>query len=183
MICQQTASMEHIKRHIDSILKHGLIAGGCSKDHRSSSRNHVHFTPYAINNAKVISGMRSDCEAVISIDLKAAIHRGIPFYVSTNKVILSPGIGGVIPPEFIHSIKDAHTGMPIPHGGAGTGASPQYSTAITPGALNQQLAHKYHSVGLSNLEMSAAPDESGQRWKKATQYAAREERGKLSRRR
>ena len=48
----------------------------------------------------VISGMRGNSEIVIDVNLVRAMNEGkVPFYISHNKVILSPGIeGGYLPP-------------------------------------------------------------------------------------
>lgn len=49
----------------------------------------------------VISGMRSSCEVIVEINMARAMLEGnIPFYESENKVILSPGINGVIPSKY-----------------------------------------------------------------------------------
>merc|ERR1712151_124329 len=83
------------KQHVDSILQHGLWAGG-----GCSNRNHVHFAPYEPGDGRVISGMRYNCEIAVYLDLWRALAAGIPFYRSTNQVILSPGVNGVIAPSF-----------------------------------------------------------------------------------
>ena len=57
----------------------------------------------------VISGMRSSCEIVIEVNLwKAVLGSNLPFYISENKVILSPGTkeGGYVPPENFRSVLD-----------------------------------------------------------------------------
>lgn len=59
------------------------------------SRNHIHFTDEYPEN-KPISGMKNSCTIFIEIDVESAINNGIEFYLSKNKVILSPGIDGVI---------------------------------------------------------------------------------------
>ncbi len=49
----------------------------------------------------VISGMRGSCEVVIEINMVKAIRQGkIPFFISENQVILTPGVGekGYLPP-------------------------------------------------------------------------------------
>ncbi len=57
----------------------------------------------------VISGMRGSCEVVVEINMVKAIKEGhIPFFISENKVILSPGIGdkGFLPPKYFRSVID-----------------------------------------------------------------------------
>ena len=55
----------------------------------------------------VISGMRGSCEVVVEINMVKAIRDGkIPFFISENSVILSPGIGdkGYLPPQFFRQV-------------------------------------------------------------------------------
>ena len=56
--------------------------------------------------------MRNTCDVVIEINLIKAVKSGLmPFYISTNNVVLSPGIGdkGIIPPEYFRSVFDPKT--------------------------------------------------------------------------
>ena len=51
----------------------------------------------------VISGMRGSCEVVVEINLVKAMREGhLPFFISENKVVLTPGIGdkGYLPPKY-----------------------------------------------------------------------------------
>ena len=91
------------RRHWDSIMRHGLIAGGGL---RRGSRNHVHFQPFEPGDRRTISGMRHDCEIAIWIDLKMAISDGVPFYTSANEVILSPGKVGKIDCKYFRKVMD-----------------------------------------------------------------------------
>jgi hypothetical protein len=50
--------------------------------------------------------MRHDCQVYIELNLPQAIYNNIPFYISKNKVILSPGIEGIIPANFIKLVTD-----------------------------------------------------------------------------
>lgn len=81
-------------RHWASILERGLLAGGLLG---SQGRNEIHFAseePQALGGTRrAISGMRHDCDLVIWVDLKRAIAEDLPFYLSDNGVILSPGDG------------------------------------------------------------------------------------------
>lgn len=79
-----------------SIEKNGL---SCMK------RNHIHFTTRLPNNGKVISGMRSDCNVFIFIDMNKAIQDGFEFFKSTNDVILCSGNkNGIIPPKYFKQV-------------------------------------------------------------------------------
>lgn len=69
-------------------------------------RNHIHFAEALPGENGVISGMRSNCDVIITVDMKAAMKDGIKFFRSTNNVILSPGLNdtGSIPPEYFVDI-------------------------------------------------------------------------------
>jgi len=99
------------RKYLDSILQKGIIPGG-----GFSARKHVHFAPYEPGDGRVISGMRYNCEVAIYLNLKAAVIAGVPFFMSTNEVILSPGLHGVVPPTFISRVKDLTTGQWLPTG-------------------------------------------------------------------
>jgi RNA:NAD 2'-phosphotransferase (TPT1/KptA family) len=88
-------------RNVSSILERGLLAGGLPG---ASKRKHVHFQPLEPGDPRVISGMRADCDAAIYIDLRAALRDGVPFFRSTNNVILSAGIEGVIAAKYIVNV-------------------------------------------------------------------------------
>merc|ERR1712192_21606 len=78
----------------------GLLAGG---NIGQRGRNDVHFS--ARNPGEdVLSGMRYDAQIAVYIDLPRAVRSGIRFFRSANGVILSKGLGGAVPPEFIESI-------------------------------------------------------------------------------
>jgi 2'-phosphotransferase len=93
-------------RHVDAIRANGLKAGGTEG---AAFRKHVHFSPFAPGDKRVISGMRYDAEVAIWVDMKGAMEAGIAFYISTNKVILSPGNEGVIPEKFLEKIVNLKT--------------------------------------------------------------------------
>ena len=98
------------RRHLDSILSEGLLVGGLSK---TKKRNHVHFMPHAPDVARgkrTPSGMREGCEIAIWIDLKKAVAAGVPFFVSKNEVVLTPGVLGCLSHEFIVKVEDLRTG-------------------------------------------------------------------------
>ena len=91
--------------HLPSSLRLGLITGGTR-----NSTNHVHFTPYEPDDSRIISGVRSGSEVAIYIDLHRGLRHGVPFFISTNRVILSPGIEGVIAADYILKLRDLRTG-------------------------------------------------------------------------
>jgi len=74
------------------------------------SRQHIHMAIGIPGDNQVISGMRTTSRVVISVDMTNAIHNGIPFYMSSNGVILSPG---PIPIEYFSSVIDRKTGRSL----------------------------------------------------------------------
>lgn len=48
--------------------------------------------------------MRQSCDVYISIDLFEAIKDGIDFYISSNNVILTEGVNGVLPPKYFKKV-------------------------------------------------------------------------------
>ena len=52
--------------------------------------------------------MRNSCDTVVEINLIKAVKANIPFFVSTNDVVLTPGLGdkGFLPPEYFRSVFD-----------------------------------------------------------------------------
>lgn len=66
-----------------SVLPAILNSGGLSK----MQRNHIHMT----HSLDSISGIRHSVDALIHIDMKAAMQDGIAFYHSQNNVILTEG--------------------------------------------------------------------------------------------
>lgn len=48
--------------------------------------------------------MRATCDIYIQIDMEAAIKEGIKFYISSNNVILTEGVDGVLSPKFFKKV-------------------------------------------------------------------------------
>merc|ERR1711972_1130750 len=61
----------------------------------------------------VISGMRYNTEIAIWVNLPEALKNSVPFFLSKNQVILSPGIEGVVPPRFLERVTDLVTGAQL----------------------------------------------------------------------
>jgi 2'-phosphotransferase len=92
----------------------GILESGLSR----MELNHIHMSPILPENINpfsggditpgVLSGMRSNSEIVIEIDVEQAMDAGIQFYRSLNGVILSRGLGdnGCIPARFFKSVRD-----------------------------------------------------------------------------
>ncbi|XP_072887516.1 tRNA 2'-phosphotransferase 1 isoform X2 [Hemitrygon akajei] len=72
---------------------------------RRLSRQHIHLAPGLPEDGGVISGMRSSCELAIFVELEKALSDGIPFFLSANHVILTPGNEhGVLPPKYFQKV-------------------------------------------------------------------------------
>lgn len=98
------------RRHFEKIRAGGLLAGGT---HGQSFRKHVHFSPFNPFDHRVISGMRFDCEVAIWIDLRRALEDGLPFYMSANQVILSPGENGRVDQRYFIKAEDLKSGQTL----------------------------------------------------------------------
>lgn len=83
-------------KNLDSIKKNGL---------KRMQRNHVHFARGLPADNGVISGIRSDCEVMIYLDVGKALADGMKLFVSENGVILTEGFDGVVPPEYFAKIQ------------------------------------------------------------------------------
>lgn len=90
------------EKHLQSIITNGLKAGG---NQGPTFRKDVHFSIRHPGDT-VVSGMRQSCQIAVYVDLPRAARDGVRFYRSSNDVILSAGIDGVVPPKYIDSIWD-----------------------------------------------------------------------------
>jgi len=72
---------------------------------KAMSRQHIHFAIGYPGEGDVISGMRRSCEVFIEINLEKAIKDGIEFFVSTNKVVLTRGIEGLLAKHYFKCVK------------------------------------------------------------------------------
>jgi len=69
-------------------------------------RHHIHFAIGEPQDNEVISGMRSSAQVLIYLDLEKALKDNVPLFISENKVILSPGLNGIIAPEYFKCVLD-----------------------------------------------------------------------------
>jgi len=69
------------------------------------TRNHIHFASGPPDDPRVISGIRKNTKVLIYIDAAKAMADGIKFYLSSNGVILSEGIDGIISPHYFSKIE------------------------------------------------------------------------------
>lgn len=88
------------RRHLSSILEHGLLRG---------TRHHIHFASGMAYDTSVRSGMRKDCEIFVHVDVIKAMRCGFSFFRSENGVILCSGddSGGALPKDYFLRIEDA----------------------------------------------------------------------------
>jgi 2'-phosphotransferase len=70
------------------------------------TRNNIHFTIGAKNDSHVISGMRNDCQVFIEINFVQAFHNDVKFFISKNKVVLTPGNNGVLHQKYFKKVED-----------------------------------------------------------------------------
>eukprot|EP01126_Amoeba_proteus_P013907 TRINITY_DN15996_c0_g2_i19.p1 TRINITY_DN15996_c0_g2~~TRINITY_DN15996_c0_g2_i19.p1 ORF type:complete len:133 (+),score=20.17 TRINITY_DN15996_c0_g2_i19:374-772(+) len=94
------------------------------------NRQHIHFAIGDCSSSEVVSGitaffsllsfssfsgMRKSSEVLIHLDVEAALRDGIPLFLSSNKVVLSPGVvgDGKIPPSYFKSVLLASTHKPF----------------------------------------------------------------------
>lgn len=97
---------------------------------RRMSRRHIHLAAGLPGDTEIISGMRSSCDLAIFIDIRRALSDGIPFFLSANRVILTPGDGdGVLPPRYFQKVlqlKPTRCLLPLSEvGGGGKNGSPE----------------------------------------------------------
>jgi len=68
------------------------------------ARTHIHFAIGLPGGKEVVSGMRVSCDVIIEVDVEKAMKAGIEFQRSSNNVILSKGINGIIPPIYFKKV-------------------------------------------------------------------------------
>lgn len=109
---------------------------------KKMTRNHIHFA-VGLPGSHVMSGARTTANVAIFVDVPAAIAAGVKFYRSSNGVILSAGLDGVLPPAFFQRVVQLDRGKegePLPFArtgypaGAGDGASASAGAGAEVGA-------------------------------------------------
>ncbi|KIY73795.1 hypothetical protein CYLTODRAFT_365398 [Cylindrobasidium torrendii FP15055 ss-10] len=69
------------------------------------NRNHIHLARGFAQDG-VLSGIRSSSKVLIYIDVAKALAYGIPFFLSKNGVVLTPGNKeGYLPPQVFHRVE------------------------------------------------------------------------------
>lgn len=142
------------RKFLGSILAEGLCRMG---------RIHIHFAqglPPSSNASEsgpvVISGMRSSAQVAIYVDLVKAIADGVPFYLSANGVILTPGIGerGLLPPKYFKRVIDLKTGKTI---ATNLGSTPLDATSTTISVKPNQKETRTHDPSDRHKQQGAEP--------------------------
>ena len=102
------------------------------------ARQHVHFARDLPGESGVISGMRSSCQVLVWVDLRACIEAGMEVFESSNGVILTPGFDGVVPPRFFRDAQERSSGRSLMHGGVGEADA---AACPLPGGAPSATAH------------------------------------------
>lgn len=80
---------------------------------KKMDRSHIHFaiTDDFVAGNQQQSGIRSNCQILIYLDMEKAMNDGIEFYMSSNKVVLSQGVGeeGLIDKKYFSKVIDKVT--------------------------------------------------------------------------
>lgn len=83
------------RRNLESIQRTGL---------KRMRRVHIHFAT-GLPHDGVISGMRSNCEIMIFLDVHKALKDGMKLYLSENNVLLTEGLNGIVSPSYFAKIE------------------------------------------------------------------------------
>lgn len=83
------------RKNLESIRRTGL---------KRMTRVHIHFAT-GLPHDGVISGMHSNCEILIFLDVQKALKDGMKLYLSDNNVLLTEGLNGIIPPSYFAKIE------------------------------------------------------------------------------
>lgn len=77
---------------------------------RRMQRNHIHLAKGRPGASGVLSGMRQHCTRLLYVDVGRALADGVAFDVSSNGVVLTPGVGdtGALPLTYVARVTDAH---------------------------------------------------------------------------
>ena len=71
------------------------------------ARKHIHLASVDWDDATMVSGMRRSSEVLLYVDLQMAIEEGgLAFFISSNRVILTPGDDhGRLPLTFVNRVR------------------------------------------------------------------------------
>ncbi|GAA6062140.1 hypothetical protein JCM10212_003175 [Sporobolomyces blumeae] len=77
------------------------------------TRNHIHCAIGLHGEQGVTSGMRANCDLFIYLDVAALLADNVPVFTSTNQVVLTAGVDGVVPPKYFRKVVDK-SGQELP---------------------------------------------------------------------
>lgn len=79
-----------------------------TKELRRMGRNHIHLAKGLPGSSGTISGMRTTCSRLLYVNVSAALQDGVPFLLSSNGVILTPGAPstGTLPTQYVRRVTD-----------------------------------------------------------------------------
>jgi len=132
-------------------------------------RQHIHLATGLPDEGGVISGMRASSSVLIYIDLAAAVAAGIPFYVSHNRVILTPGdASGHLRPHYFTKVVQVRTGTVLYEGGHGDALveAPAAAAAAPVAAVKNAVppAHKGAAVAKAAAEAAGLSADQAEGW-------------------
>lgn len=83
-----------------------ILASGALK---RMQRNQIHLAKGRPGASGLISGMRQRCTRLLYVDVGRALSDGVPFDISSNGVVLTPGVGdtGTLPLSYVAYVTDA----------------------------------------------------------------------------
>lgn len=98
---EEAADLDTVVHGTFQVCLPAILRGGLSR----MQRQHVHFAT-SFQAQESVSGLRRGVEVVIAIHLARAIADGIPFFMSSNGVVLTPGEGasGLLPPRYFAAV-------------------------------------------------------------------------------
>lgn len=99
------------------------------------ARKHVHLAADLPGASGVVSGMRASAQVHVWVDVRGAVRAGVPFYRSSNGVLLTPGVGGLLPLAHFERVVDAASGREWRDGdwaAAAAGGSAEAAPAVAP---------------------------------------------------
>lgn len=70
------------------------------------TRNHIHFATKLPGEDGLISGMRTTSSVFVYLDIDKCLEDGVPVFISSNGVILTPGVGdtGQLPEKYFSRV-------------------------------------------------------------------------------
>lgn len=143
-------------------------------------RQHIHLATGLPDEGGVVSGMRKSSELLIYIDLATAVADGIEFFLSKNRVILTPGDleTGCLPPKYFAKVLEVKTRRDILFDKVDIrGTTASAAPVGEAGSANTQPAGSARAAALSAQERetmwraAGVSDETARQWKELQESA------------